>query len=319
MTKPKAATSLLQIVSFLSLFLLAFFPHPILSTKSSKGFEFLKNLEGCQKGQTVNGLRELKLYLKIFGYADAHKNHTEYENSDQFDDILEKEIRTYQLYYHLKSTGTLDAEKVKQMTVPRCGIPAIVKGKTPMRSGKKKHIRGAKSSSLQTASPFIFFPGIPKWPLFKSHLTYRFSSSILVTNIKTLKSVCSSAFARWAEVTYFTFSCCLSSSSCRYCDWISPCCFSIQFFIYIILIHLTLLFIVARFQHDAKKNWSTHPGPGTMDLETVAVHEIGHLLGLGHSTEPNAVMFPSIRAGSLKRQLDVADIRGIRALYRIHP
>ncbi|KAI3974230.1 hypothetical protein MKX01_033481, partial [Papaver californicum] len=190
MTNPKAANSLLQILSFLSFFLLAIFPHPILSTKGSKGFEFLKNLEGCQKGQTVKGLRELKLYLKKFGYADAHKNHTEYENSDQFDDILEKEIRTYQLYYHLKATGALDAETVKQMTVPRCGIPDIVKGKTPMRSGKKEHISG----------------GIPKWPLSKSHLTYRFSSSILVTDTKTLKAVCSSAFARWAEVTHFTFS-----------------------------------------------------------------------------------------------------------------
>ncbi|KAI3985617.1 hypothetical protein MKX01_033900 [Papaver californicum] len=308
MTNPKAATSLLQIVSFLSFFLLAFVPHPILSTKSSKGFEFLKNLEGCQKGQTVKGLRELKLYLKNLG--------------TQMPIRTIQKIRTYQLYYHLKATGTLDAATVKQMTLPRCGIPDIVKGKTHMRSGKKKHIRGGKSSSLQTASPFTFFPGIPKWPLSKSHLTYRFSSSILVTNIKTLKAVCSSAFARWAEVTHFTFS-----------EAVHP----LHHADIVIGFHrghhgdmssfdgrggvLAHAFSPTdgRFHYDAEENWSTHPGPGTMDLETVAVHEIGHLLGLGHSTEPNAVMFPSIRAGSLKRQLDVADIRGIRALYRIHP
>ncbi|KAI3963368.1 hypothetical protein MKW98_022790 [Papaver atlanticum] len=322
MTNPKAAASPLQIVSFLSIFLLAIFPHPILSTKSSKGFEFLKNLEGCQKGQTVKGLRELKLYLKKFGYADFHKNHTEYENSDQFDDTLEKEIRTYQLYYHLKATGTLDAETVKQMTVPRCGIPDIVKGKTHMRSGKKEHTSGGKSSSLQTASPFTFFPGIPKWPLSKSHLTYRFSSSIPVTDTETLKGVCSRAFARWAEVTHFTFS-----------EAVHP----LHDADIVIGFHrghhgdtnsfdgrggvLAHAFSPrdGRFHYDGEENWSTNPEPGTMDLETVAVHEIGHLLGLGHSTEPNAVMFPSIRAGSLKRQLDVADIRGIRALYRILP
>ncbi|XP_026434096.1 metalloendoproteinase 3-MMP-like [Papaver somniferum] len=210
------------------------------------------------------------------------------------------------------------------MTVPRCGIPDIVKGKTPMKSGKEGHISGGKSSSLQTAKPFIFFPGIPKWPLSKSHLTYRFNSSILVTDTKTLKAVCSSAFARWAEVSHFTFSEAVhphqkpdivigfhrghhgDMSSFDGAGGVLAHAFSPR---------------DGRFHYDAEENWSTYPVPGqcTMDLETVVLHEIGHLLGLGHSTEPNAVMFPSIRAGSLKRKLDVADIRGIRALYRIHP
>ncbi|KAI3943254.1 hypothetical protein MKW92_032988 [Papaver armeniacum] len=324
MTNRRAPTSLLQIVSFLSFFLLAIFPHPILSTKSLKGFEFIKDLEGCQKGQTVKGLRELKLYLKKFGYADVHKNHTEYENSDQFDDILEKEITTYQLYYHLKATGTLDAETVKQMTVPRCGLPDIVKGKTPIRSGTKEHISGGKSSSRHTVShySYTFFPGMPKWPLSRSHLTYRFSSSIPVTDIKTLKAVCSSAFARWAEVTHFTFS-----------EAVHPLNKADivigfhrgdhgdrnSFYGHGGTIARAFSPTNGRFHYDAEENWSTYPARGTMDLESVALHEIGHLLGLGHSREPNAIMFPRIPAGFLKRQLYVDDIQGIRALYRLHP
>ncbi|MCL7039377.1 hypothetical protein MKW94_028735 [Papaver nudicaule] len=322
MTSPKAAPSFLQIVCFLSFFLLAIFPPPILSTKSAKGFEFLKKLEGGRKGQTVKGLRELKLYLKKFGYADAHKNHTEYENSDQFDDILEKEIRNYQLYYHLKATGNLDAATVRQMTEPRCGIPDISGTSTPMRSGKNEHLSEDKTRSLHPVShyQYTFFPGMPKWPLHKSHLTYRFSSSVRVTDVKTLKAVCSSAFARWAEVSHFTFS-----------EAVHP----VPKADIVIGFHrgdhgdrnsfdgrggiLAHAFSPTngRFHYDAEENWSTSPVPGTMDLETVALHEIGHLLGLGHSKEPNAVMFPSIRAGSLKRKLYADDIQGIRSLYRI--
>ncbi|RZC89585.1 hypothetical protein C5167_027121 [Papaver somniferum] len=309
MTNPKAAAlSPFQIVSLLSIFLLAIFPHPILSTKSSEGFEFLKNLEGCHKGQTVKGLRELKLYLKKFGYAANVVNHTEYEHSDQFDDILEEEIKTYQLNYHLKATGNLDAETVKQMTAPRCGFPDIVNGKTPMRSGNKKE------SSLHTVSHFTFFRGNPRWPRSKSHLTYRFSSTIPVTSniINTLRAVCSSAFARWAEVSHFTF-----SEAVHQAD-------------IVIGFHrgshggvLAHAFapVDGRFHYDADEKWSTHPaqGSGTYDLESVALHEIGHLLGLGHSTERDAVMFSSIQPGSLKRQLYANDIRGVRTLYGLRP
>ncbi|HVK19815.1 MAG TPA: RICIN domain-containing protein [Actinokineospora sp.] len=52
------------------------------------------------------------------------------------------------------------------------------------------------------------------------------------------------------------------------------------------------------------------------DVESIALHEIGHFLGLQHSSDTSAVMYayaPS--AGSTKRVLTTDDIEGIRKLY----
>ncbi|MCL7049211.1 hypothetical protein MKW94_017877 [Papaver nudicaule] len=278
MTNPKEAASLLQMTPFISLFLLAIFPYPIVSSKYFQSFDFPQQLDGCHKGQTVKSIHEIKQYLRKFGYLDVYNNHTEHEDNDEFDDILESGIRTYQFNYHLKATGKLDAQTVKQTRLPRCGVPDIVNGK---RSGKKKHTKGGKSSSVHNVSHYSFFQGSPRWPSSKPHLTYQFSSTIPVTDLKTLKTVSSRAFARWAEVSHFTFSEATDEAD-----------------------------IVIGFYSGDHGDGSSFDGP-----ETVAVHEIGHLLGLEHSSEPKAIMYPTILFGSLKRQLHGDDVQGIRSLY----
>src|ERR1035438_9677714 len=60
---------------------------------------------------------------------------------------------------------------------------------------------------------------------------------------------------------------------------------------------------------DADEAW--HSG-ADVDLYSVALHEAGHALGLGHSDRPGAVMYPYYR---LSTGLTDDDIAGIRALY----
>ncbi len=54
-------------------------------------------------------------------------------------------------------------------------------------------------------------------------------------------------------------------------------------------------------------------GDGKHDLHTVVLHELGHSLGLGHSTVPSSVMVPKYSGG--RRVLQADDKEGIQALY----
>jgi hypothetical protein len=59
------------------------------------------------------------------------------------------------------------------------------------------------------------------------------------------------------------------------------------------------------------------PASTEMDLELVAIHELGHCLGLDHTTEIDAVMYESVPSGTPVswRELHQDDLDGIDAIY----
>ncbi|XP_039003908.1 metalloendoproteinase 1-like [Hibiscus syriacus] len=67
--------------------------------------------------------------------------------------------------------------------------------------------------------------------------------------------------------------------------------------------------------------WSvkSYPNSYELDLMSGALHEIGHTLGLEHTTDPTAVMFPTLTYGTNKRSLAQDDIYRIQTLYYSTP
>jgi len=64
--------------------------------------------------------------------------------------------------------------------------------------------------------------------------------------------------------------------------------------------------------------WSTSPAPGesAIDLDSVVTHEVGHMLGLTHTAEVEAVMYAHHDPGSVaQRTLHADDAAGICAVY----
>jgi hypothetical protein len=71
------------------------------------------------------------------------------------------------------------------------------------------------------------------------------------------------------------------------------------------------------------ESWKWHDGPdvisgggNSFDLQSVACHEYGHALGLGHSSDPAATMWPSISPGNeIGRSINSDDRAGVQFLY----
>ncbi|XP_008233428.1 PREDICTED: metalloendoproteinase 3-MMP-like [Prunus mume] len=126
---------------------------------------------------------------------------------------------------------------------------------------------------------------------------------VLLTNVR---SICAQAFQRWAQVTSFTFEKVPATTAAD----------------------ITIGFHRGNhgdgsafdgprgtfahanpprggnFHYDADERWSSNPGPNEVDLESVAVHEIGHLLGLNHNPDlPASIMYPYFDYGIIKRDL----------------
>jgi hypothetical protein len=60
-------------------------------------------------------------------------------------------------------------------------------------------------------------------------------------------------------------------------------------------------------------NWYTGSDPSLVgsnqyDYQTMVMHELGHSIGLGHSTDPKSVMYGTLSTGQARRALSAADV-----------
>ncbi|KAJ7943581.1 putative Metalloendoproteinase 1 [Quillaja saponaria] len=296
-------------------------PPGLIRNLTSGAWQQFQQLAGCRAGEKVDGLSKLKKYFDHFGYIpNSPLNFT-----DDFDDALESAIKTYQKNFNLNVTGELDEKTLQQIVRPRCGVADIINGTSTMNSGKENTSSSGNTTKFHTVAHYTYFPGTPRWPANKQDLTYAFLPENGLSD--AVKTVFGHAFERWSEVTLLTFT---ETTSYYSAD------IKIGFFTGDhgdgepfdgVLGTLAHAFSPpsGRFHLDGAEDWvvsgdaSTSSLPSAVDLESVAVHEIGHLLGLGHSSVEDAIMYPTISSRSRKVELVNDDIQGIQKLYGSNP
>jgi len=66
---------------------------------------------------------------------------------------------------------------------------------------------------------------------------------------------------------------------------------------------------------DMTREWTTGLENASVDLQSVALHEFGHMLGLAHSPDRNTVMYSTYSRGTDKRTLTTDDMAGLVSIY----
>uniref|UniRef100_A0A0D9WNS1 Peptidase metallopeptidase domain-containing protein n=1 Tax=Leersia perrieri TaxID=77586 RepID=A0A0D9WNS1_9ORYZ len=277
-----------------------------------------KNLSGCHFGDERQGLGKLKDYLWHFGYLSYPSSPSSPSFNDMFDADMELAIKTYQRNFGLNVTGDLDAATVSQMMAPRCGVADVVNGTSTMGADGAVHGRGL----------FSYFPGSPRWPRSKKTLRYAITATSATSiDRATLSRVFASAFAQWSAATTLNFTETASASDAD---------ITIGFYSgdhgdgeafdgpLGTLAH-AFSPTNGRLHLDASEAWvaggdvTKASSSFAVDLESVAVHEIGHILGLGHSSVEDSIMFPTLTSRTKKVNLGTDDVAGIQGLYGNNP
>ncbi|XP_048388998.1 collagenase 3-like isoform X2 [Stegostoma tigrinum] len=203
---------------------------------------------------------------------------------------LSDKIKRMQEFFGLRVTGNLDSATMEVMEKPRCGVPDVAE--------------------------YNLFPRKIKW--MKNNLTYRITNYTPGLQSDHVDTAIWKAFTVWSDVTPLNFTriyeekadIMISFGGQEHGDnypFDGPDG---------LLAHAfpPAAGIGGDTHFDADETWTM--GPNGYSLFLVAAHEFGHALGLAHSRDPGALMYPTYSYTSMDEfRLSWDDVKGIQALY----
>ncbi|XP_077868512.1 LOW QUALITY PROTEIN: matrix metalloproteinase-19-like [Saccoglossus kowalevskii] len=240
-------------------------------------------------------------YLKKYGYLSP--------NRVKFGDMeVTQAIKNFQRMTNLKVTGLMDERTKAGMQMPRCGVEDMI--------GSDTDENAVETNFVPTITKRYDLAG-SKWK--KTDLTFRFLGYTYDMDKQQQRAAIYEAFKRWSDVTPLTFKEVTSDEADIYIEFATR-------------IHSdgplaafdgpggTLAhayFPEHGDMHFDDDEYFTRFSKDGINLDGTALHELGHSLGLSHSNNKQAVMYPIYRKYEYypNLQLSQDDIMGIQALY----
>lgn len=240
--------------------------------------------EAEDKGKT---LQLVESYLQNF--YDLQKDPHPHLRSGGENPLAAK-LKEMQSFFGLEVTGRPDLDTLEVMKKPRCGVPDVQR--------------------------YAFTPGNPKWK--RNNLTYRILNYTPKMRRADVDEAIRKALSVWSNVTPLTFQ--------KVEDEVADIMISFAYRDH----HDNSPFdgpngqLAHAFQPgeglggdvhmDEEEAW-TKDGRG-YNLFIVLAHELGHSLGLSHSNDPGALMYPTYSyTDPSEFRLPQDDIDGIQAIY----
>ena len=286
---------------------------------NKKPLELKKIKKLKTKGKHVENLQ---IFLKAYGYLYEPNPEVVHETElmrdcdlpeceiGVFDEPTKIALENYQRFYGLKITGELNAETIEMLTQPRCGNP------------DKPSIFNIKLSKEFKAAPSAFVLLGSSWA--KSNVTYRINNFTTDLGQGIITNIIRDAFLTWSNQCSLTFTEVRGNADIEISFQVGAHGDGFPFDNGGTATSNTLAHafapptnnsgnIAGDLHFDDFETWTNNNPPTGIDLLTVAIHEIGHSLGLDHTPVTTAVMFANY--GGINTNLDQDDINGVVNLY----
>ncbi|MGP3974329.1 RICIN domain-containing protein [Streptomyces sp. 8N114] len=264
----------------------------------------LATLPTVDLGSSAEGIRTVKAFLARFGYlGETAWREGRPEEGGEFSPVLDERtaiaLLRYQELHSLRLTANFDEATREMMSRPRCGVPDV------------------------DPATGIRFDLTCRWK--RNTLSYAFANGTADVAGDGERDAVRRAFATWSAAVPLAFQeVGVTDRPDIRIDWTNARCGD-RDMTGTVLAHAdfppgcgTIGNALPRPLHldDQEHSWVLGATVGRVDVETVALHEIGHILGMLHSEVPGAVMFASTSSGTTRRALHPDDLEGIRRHYQ---